>query len=340
MAIETDLEAGSERRRFCRRSLSEFQVLTADVLPAGTERRQRCIVLNMSECGLGVQPFLRLFPGNMVELRFGVPGIEKPLTGRGMVAWTGGGGSAGIQLVDMASWTREKLRKWVGDDLGLIPPQPSASDAHHLAGRGAQELETALHLIAKRAQVVTRAHGAAIALGDAESMVCRASTGTAPDLGVSLRSGFGLAGECICTGRIAQTVDARSDPRIDAAVVRQLQLGSAVILPICPAEKIAGVLGVFSRHPRAFDDFHIGRLRRLTAMIASALDTPPDRECKSASGAKFVPSEEFRFASSSGAKPAVSARAPVHDGRPLNRLESLWNLIETAHRRGCSNHTH
>ena len=338
MAIETDLEAGPERRRYCRRSLSEFQMLTADVLPAGTERRQRCIVLNMSECGLGVQPFLRLFPGNMVELRFGVPGIEKPLNGRGMVAWTGGGGSAGIQLVDMASWTREKLRKWVGDDLGLIPPQPSASDAH-LAGRGAQELETALHLIAKRAQVVTRAHGAAIALGDAESMVCRASTGTAPDLGVSLRSGFGLAGECICTGRIAQTVDARSDPRIDAAVARQLQLGSAVILPICPAEKIIGVLGVFSRHPRAFDDFHLRRLQRLTAVIASSLDTPPDREFKSAGGDKFVPSEEFRFASlsgsGSGAKPPASA---PHAGRPLNRLESLWNLIETAHRGGRSNH--
>ncbi len=338
MAIETDMDAGPERRRFCRRSLSEFQMLTADVLPAGTERRQRCIVLNMSECGLGVQPFLRLFPGNTVELRFGVPGIGRPLTGRGMVAWTGGGGSAGIQLVDMASWTREKLRRWVGDDLGLIPPQPSASDAY-LAGRGAQELETALHLIAKRAQVVTRAHGAAIALGDAESMACRASTGTAPDLGVSLRSGFGLAGECICTGRIAQTVDARSDPRVDAAVARQLQLGSAAILPICPAEKIIGVLGVFSRHPRAFDDFHLRRLQRLTAVIASSLDTPPDRRFKSAGGDKFVPSEEFRFASlsgsGSGAKPPASA---PHAGRPLNRLESLWNLIETAHRGGRSNH--
>ena len=71
MAIENALETGTERRRFGRRSISEFQLLTADVLPAGTgiERQQRCIVLNVSECGLAVQPFLRLFPGNLVELR-------------------------------------------------------------------------------------------------------------------------------------------------------------------------------------------------------------------------------------------------------------------------------
>jgi putative methionine-R-sulfoxide reductase with GAF domain len=330
MAIETDLEAGTERRRFCRRSISEFQMLTADVLPAGTARQQRCIVLNVSECGLGVQPFLRLFPGHLVELRFGVPGVEKPFTGRGMVAWTGSGGPAGIQFIDMASWIRERLRKWVGEDIGLTPPQPSASDAY-LAGQGAQELESALHLIAKRAQVVTRANGAAIALGDSESMVCRASTGVAPNVGVSLRSGFGLAGQCICTGRIAQSPDARSDARIDATVTRQLQLGSAVIVPICAAEKINGVLGVFSRHPRAFDDFHIRRLERLAAVIASAMQISPGErpggELKSGSGVSSARSGEFRLAS------LLGMRLPASDGRPLNRLESLWNQIETAHRR-------
>jgi len=337
MAIETDSETGTERRRFCRRSISEFQLLTADVLPAGTARQQRCIVLNMSECGLGVQPFLRLFPGNLVELRFGVPGADKPITGKGMVAWTGSGGPAGIRFIDMAPGVRDRLRKWVGEDLGLIPPQPSASDAY-LAGPGAQELESALHLIAKRAQVVTRANGAAIALGDAENMVCRASTGVAPDVGVSLRSGIGLAGQCICTGKITQTCEARADARIDAAVARRLQLGSAVMVPICSAEKIHGVLGVFSRHPRAFDGFHVRRLERFAAEIAMAVQMPA-----------LAPGGEFKYGidTSSADAPLASwlgtkalshhAQPPrmpsPHDGRPLNRLESLWNLIETAHRR-------
>jgi len=262
------------------------------------------------------------------------------------VAWTGSGGPAGIQFLDMASWSRESLRKWVGKDLGLIPPQPSASDAH-LAGPGAQEFETALHLVAKRAQVVTRASGAAIALGDAENMVCRASTGMAPDVGVALRSGFGLAGQCLCTGKITQSSDARSDARIDAAVARQLQLGSAVIVPICSADKIDGVLGVFSRHPRAFDDYHMRRLERLAAVIAGALQMPPtgtDEELKSASGATSAKPGRFSLASLLDARPSpslarhaqmrpASGTATQHEGRPLNRLESLWNMIETAHRR-------
>lgn len=329
MAIETALETGTERRRFCRRSISEFQLLTADVLPAGTgtERQQRCIVLNVSECGLAVQPFLRLFPGNLVELRFGVPGAGKPFTSRGMVAWTGSGGPAGIQFLDLTSGIRESLRKWVGDDLGLTPLQPNASDAG-IAGAGAQEFESALHLLAKRAQVITRAHGAAIALGDAESMICRASTGVAPDLGVSLRSGFGLAGQCLCTGGIVQTSDARSDSRVDTSVARQLQLGSAVILPICDPGKLAGVLGVFSRHPRAFDNFHIQRLERLAAVIATALEipavAPPEAELKPARP------DESRLEPNLLTSKALASAAPGH---PLHRLESLWNLIETAHYR-------
>ncbi len=362
MASETDLETATERRRFCRRSISEFQLLIAEVLPGGasTERRQPCIVLNVSEGGLAVQPFLRLFPGSLVELRFGIPGAAKPFASRGMVAWTGSSGPAGIQLIDQPSGTRESLRKWVGEDLGLISRQPSAQDAG-IAGSGAREFESALHLIAKRAQVVTRAQGAAIALGDAESMVCRASAGVAPDLGVSLRSGFGLAGQCLHTGKLAQTSDARSDPRIDTAVARQLQLGSAVIMPICAPGKLAGVLGVFSRHPRAFDNFHICRLERLAAVIAGALQMPPletpPAEPAIGAGQSWVRGTEFaKSASSDG--PAISTRsdtpaksdrpgesrltyglltakplAATSEGRPLHRLESLWNLIESAHYR-------
>jgi hypothetical protein len=316
-----------------------------------------------------VQPFLRLFPGSLVDLRIGIPGAGKPFSTKGMVAWTGSGGPAGIQFVDLSSEMRETLRKWVGDDLGLTPPSPDAHLAG-VAGTAPQEFASALHLIAKRAQVVTRASGAAIALGDAESMVCRASSGVAPDLGVSLRSGFGLAGQCLYTGKLVQTSDARSDPRIDASIARQLQLGSAAIMPICAPDKLAGVLAVFSRHPRAFDNFHIRRLERLAAVIASAMQTPPveppEAESKTGSGvnsARFaeaarsdrpdksdelakpdVSDGEARFArfdrsdGSGRFRPASSLLTPMQlaaavESRPLNQLESLWNLIESAHYR-------
>ena len=339
MAIETDMDAGPERRRFCRRSLSEFQMLTADVLPAGTERRATLYRAQHERVRTGRAAVPAAFPGEHGGVALWRAGNWKALDRQGNGSLDRrrrlGRHSTGRHGFLDARETAKvgRRRPWTDPAAAERERCPSG----RTRGAGARNRSA---LDCQTSPGYDSAHGAAIALGDAESMVCRASTGTAPDLGVSLRSGFGLAGECICTGRIAQTVDARSDPRIDAAVARQLQLGSAVIMPICSAEKITGVLGVFSRHPRAFDDFHLRRLQRLTAVIASSLDTPntpPDREFMSASGAKFVPSEEFRFAtlSGSGAKPPVSA---PHAGRPLNRLESLWNLIETAHRGARSNH--
>jgi len=131
-----------------------------------------------------------------------------------------------------------------------------------------------------------------------------------------------------------QTSDARSDSRVDTAVARQLQLGSAVIMPICAPGKLAGVLGVFSRHPRAFDNFHIQRLERLAAVIATALEipevAPPEAELKLGSGSKSARPDESRL------EPNLLTPKPlasVVDGHPLHRLESLWNLIETAHYR-------
>jgi len=256
------------------------------------------------------------------------------------VAWTGSGGPVGIQLTDMASSTRERLRRWVDDDLGLIPPQPNASDAY-IVESGAQEFESALHLIAKRAQVVTRANGAAIALGDVNGMVCRASTGVAPDLGVSLRSGSGLAGQCLCTGKLVQCSDARSDSRIDAAVARQLQLGSAVIMPICSSGTLTGVLAVFSRHPRAFDEFHIRRLERLASLVSGALETPaathPEAPLKPETSARSARSDSRLASTSLTAKNS----ATVPGARPPHRLESLWNLIEPAqHKQKSSTRGH
>jgi transcriptional regulator with GAF, ATPase, and Fis domain len=134
---------------------------------------------------------------------------------------------------------------------------------------------------------------------------------------------------------LVQTPDARSDSRIDAAVARQLQLGSAVIVPIGAPGKIAGVLGVFSRHPRAFDNFHIRRLERLTAVVAIALHAtlvePPEGESKPGITARSDRPEESRFV------PTLPTPKPPVDSRPLHRLESLWDMIEISqHRRGSS----
>jgi hypothetical protein len=85
------------------------------------------------------------------------------------------------------------------------------------------DLEPGINIIAERAQALTGATGAAIALHTGNEMVCRARTGrTAPDLGVRLQTESGLSAECVRTGEILLCHDAESNPRVDLASCRRL----------------------------------------------------------------------------------------------------------------------
>src|SRR6266571_6297919 len=65
------------------------------------------------------------------------------------------------------------------------------------------DLEPAISMIAERAQALTGATGAAIALRKGNEIVCRARTGrTAPDLGVRLQTDSGISADCVRTGKL------------------------------------------------------------------------------------------------------------------------------------------
>src|SRR5262249_35128728 len=64
-------------------------------------------------------------------------------------------------------------------------------------------LEPTINLIAERAQTITAATGAAVALRRGNEIVCRARTGrTAPDLGVRLQTNSGLSAQAVRTGEV------------------------------------------------------------------------------------------------------------------------------------------
>jgi hypothetical protein len=66
---------------------------------------------------------------------------------------------------------------------------------------GEMDFGPAIHVIAERAQALTRATGSAIALRWGNEIVCRARTGrTAPDLGVRLQTDTGVSAQCVRTG--------------------------------------------------------------------------------------------------------------------------------------------
>ena len=85
------------------------------------------------------------------------------------------------------------------------------------------DLEPAISAITERAQHLTGATGAAIALRAGDEIVCRARAGrTAPDLGVRLQTDAGISAEAVRSGEVMLCHDAERNPRVDLATCRRL----------------------------------------------------------------------------------------------------------------------
>jgi hypothetical protein len=152
----------------------------------------------------------------------------------------------------------------------------SAQDktAESLAEMAARDLDAALQLLAERAQYISGADGAAIALrrGEYNDMICRASAGSnAPELGALLSMEYGLSGESIRTCQLQRCDDAQNDARVNREACRRLGIASVVVMPILSDNQAFGVFELFSSRPFAFDGRDISALQRLSAMVELAV---------------------------------------------------------------------
>jgi putative methionine-R-sulfoxide reductase with GAF domain len=133
-------------------------------------------------------------------------------------------------------------------------------------------LEPGIHIIAERAQSLTGATGAAIALRAGSEIVCRARTGrTAPDLGVHLQTDSGLSAECVRTGEILLCHDAESNPRVDLASCRRLGARSILVAPLRHFRNTLGVFEVLSSTPYAFDQRDVSTMQLLSSVMVAAM---------------------------------------------------------------------
>ncbi len=146
------------------------------------------------------------------------------------------------------------------------------------AGSGGQtsaaevDLEPAISLIAERAQTLTGASGAAIALRKGDEMVCRARAGrTAPDLGVRLQSDSGISADCVRTGQVVLCHDAQDDPHVDVAACQRLGVRSILAAPLRHFRRTLGVFEVFSSAPHAFADRDVATMQLLSSVMVAAL---------------------------------------------------------------------
>ncbi len=147
-------------------------------------------------------------------------------------------------------------------------------DGYSLAEMARRDLDAALQLLVDRAQYITGASGAAIALrrSGKNDMQCRASTGSnAPELGALLSTEFGLSGESVRTRLPLRCDDAERDARVNRDVCRHLGIASVIVMPVVTDEEVLGVFELFSGEVNAFGERDLSAVQRLSEMVETAV---------------------------------------------------------------------
>jgi GAF domain-containing protein len=133
-------------------------------------------------------------------------------------------------------------------------------------------LEPAIDMITERAQTLTGASGAAIALRKGSEVICRARAGrTAPDIGVRLQTDSGISAECMRRGEAVLCHDAEDNPEVDLASCRRLGVRSILAAPLLQFQKTVGIFEVLSAVPNAFDQQDVATMQLLSSMMVTAI---------------------------------------------------------------------
>jgi GAF domain-containing protein len=151
---------------------------------------------------------------------------------------------------------------------------PGEDGGSSMAEMARNDLDAALQLLADRAQYITGANGAAIALrrGGKNDMQCRASSGAnVPELGALLSTEFGISGESVRTRKPLRCDDAERDPRVNREGCRQLGIASVVVMPVVTDDEVLGVFELFSGKVNAFGERDLSALQRLSEMVETAV---------------------------------------------------------------------
>jgi putative methionine-R-sulfoxide reductase with GAF domain len=166
-------------------------------------------------------------------------------------------------------------REWPGVSQESAPTVkfPGEDGGKSLAKMAARDLDAAVQLLAERAQYITGATGAAIALRVDDEMVCRASAGgSAPEIGARLQMDSGLSGESIRLRQLLRCDDTQTDGRVNRESCEALGIASVVVMPMLDGGEVIGVFELFSDRAYAFEDRDIVALERMGAMVRTALE--------------------------------------------------------------------
>jgi putative methionine-R-sulfoxide reductase with GAF domain len=160
-----------------------------------------------------------------------------------------------------------------GTDSPSTPRFPADASSTSLVEMAQRDLEAALQLLAERAQYITGASGAAIALLEDREMICRASAGpSAPALGAEVQVRSGLTGESVRTRQVLRCDDAETDSRVNRESCRALGIKSVMVVPLIREQAVIGVFELLADRANAFEERDVTALERLAEMVQTGLE--------------------------------------------------------------------
>jgi len=310
-----------DRRQGSRKSVIDVELVTVDL-----GEHKGALLLDLSETGIGVQTLSGADLGASTPISFELPESKVRIQAKGSVAWFDSSGRAGVRFLDLTHKDRELVRDWLSHgSTGMVAEEPPMSLTGTPAIDPAAEIElleteivagklsneAALAAIVQRTGELTRAMGAAIAIDDGTGMICRASVGVAPQVGVRLQPDAGLSGECVRSGEIVRCEDTETDPRADRVLCRRINLRSVVILPMHSGKKVAGLIEVFSSLPHAFDSADIILLRHVVSLVAALTETEAHSQLAPSRSARHPEIKPAATAASETKAPAIPPKPPA-----------------------------
>lgn len=196
------------------------------------------------------------------------------------------------------------------DDEGAIPKPPDKQ------AEARQRLAYALKLMAELTQLLTSADGAAIALREGEHIVCIASTGKAPEVGVRVQADTGLTRECLRSGLIVRADDTQTDARVDGEACRALGIRSIVVVPLFSQGAAVGVLQVLSGKAAGFahaDVLLLPQVANLIMRLAEKknLPAPEHSSANPATRTGFNPTDAMDAAANQSGRLQAPADSPT-----------------------------
>lgn len=150
----------------------------------------------------------------------------------------------------------------------LLAMRTAAADAR----RSNMNREESLQFLAREIQRILSADGIALARLENNEMVCEASSGNAAEPGMVLETEFGIGAEAMQTNDLTYCVDTQRDPRVDANLCREANIGAVVMIPVTGLDgKALGLIEVSSVHARPFHDEHLLVLRETAKLVSPLL---------------------------------------------------------------------